>query len=119
MESISGSENYSFRYWISLDDPSREASVADFPKLWFEARPRYGHQDTIVPYLVPLLQPSPGMYTVTSLTYAERRFITSSGIKDALTGSKPVRDVHIALLPNTKQISVVDLWKSHDDVSME
>lgn len=85
-------ESYGFRYWISLDDPSRQASVDDFPKIWFEARSEDSDQDTIVPYLVPPLEPLPGMYTVTKLQYAERQFITSSGIKDAIFGFKPVRN---------------------------
>jgi hypothetical protein len=51
----------------------------------------------IIPYLVPALLPSPGMLVVTNLTLAKRRFIVSSGIKDAITGSKPVRNIPILL----------------------
>ncbi|KAF8601921.1 hypothetical protein BDV93DRAFT_524467 [Ceratobasidium sp. AG-I] len=55
--------------------------------LWFQES-RFA-EDVMVPYLVPPLELSPGMYTLTGLKYAERRFITSSGILDAITGSKP------------------------------
>lgn len=101
-----------------MSNPIAQASVADFPKIWFEDNSQYGKQDIIVPYLVPPLQPSPGMYMLNGLQYGERRFITSSGIKDAITGSKPVRYIRVSLTSTDYILNIV-LRKGYDNVFME
>ncbi|KAG8760889.1 hypothetical protein FRC12_009488 [Ceratobasidium sp. 428] len=72
-------------------------STLDYPSLWFAtAHARFPDLEldrqlgiSIAPYLTPALPIYPGMYVEMSLTLATRRFIVSSGIKDAITGSNP------------------------------
>ncbi|QRW11031.1 hypothetical protein RhiLY_10030 [Ceratobasidium sp. AG-Ba] len=69
---------------------------AEIPRLWFSdgSAMTQPSQDETVPYLSSGLQPSIGSYEVYSRTSIIRRFIASSALKDAITGSQPsYRDV--------------------------
>ncbi|KAF8601925.1 hypothetical protein BDV93DRAFT_509760 [Ceratobasidium sp. AG-I] len=86
-------QNLGFRYVISPKNVTVQAEASDLPRLWFQQDPTSGDptqlNETVIPYLIPPLEPSPGMHTLSELYFTERRFITSSGILDAITGSKP------------------------------
>ncbi|QRW11030.1 hypothetical protein RhiLY_10029 [Ceratobasidium sp. AG-Ba] len=68
---------------------------AMIPKLWFGELPDdllFDNQSSRVertPYLAPGIQPSIGLYQTISRALTIRRFISSSGLKDAVTGSQP------------------------------
>ncbi|KAF8601924.1 hypothetical protein BDV93DRAFT_225392 [Ceratobasidium sp. AG-I] len=86
-------QNLGFRYIVSAKNTTTQALASDFPRLWFQqilsSSETTQSNDTVVPYLVSPLEPSPGMYSLFGLEFTERRFITSSGIFDTITGSKP------------------------------
>ncbi|QRW06849.1 hypothetical protein RhiLY_05848 [Ceratobasidium sp. AG-Ba] len=65
------------------------------PRLWFVQKPDGltsridDPRITSVPYLTSALQLFHGIHTTTDLSLNRRRFIVSSGLQDAITGSQP------------------------------
>ncbi|KAG8705097.1 hypothetical protein FRC08_001845 [Ceratobasidium sp. 394] len=87
-------------YAIALESTAMQRNIAGYPSLWLLALPpgkNFIEDDSrinSVPYLTSAIQPSPDQHIITNVTMAIRRFIVSSGIKDAITGSKPsYRDI--------------------------
>ncbi|KAF8596634.1 hypothetical protein BDV93DRAFT_570893 [Ceratobasidium sp. AG-I] len=116
--SSSRDPSYGIRYSIALrnasGDPSNEF---DLPKLWFGMYSIVEHS-AMIPHLVPALQPLLGMYTFNELHYAERRFITSSGIRDAITGSKPTYGKVVKMYPWIIAYGAV-LWPKYVDTTTD
>lgn len=77
------------KYMISPRNASVSIAASDLLRPWFQNF-ECDSVATPIPYLVAPLQPVPGMYVTTSLGVAARKLISSSRIKDAITGSKPV-----------------------------
>ncbi|KAG8709776.1 hypothetical protein FRC08_018068 [Ceratobasidium sp. 394] len=87
-------------YSIALRSTAVQRNITGYPSLWLLALPPredFAEDDSrinSVPYLTSAIQPSPDQHIITNVTMAIRRFIVSSGIKDAITGSKPsYRDI--------------------------
>ncbi|KAF8601922.1 hypothetical protein BDV93DRAFT_607862, partial [Ceratobasidium sp. AG-I] len=114
-------QNLGFRYIISPKNMTVQAEASDFPRLWFQQTPIDRDltqlNNTVVPYLIPPIEPSPGMHTLSELYFAERRFITSSGIMDAITGSKPAYG-NIVVLYKWRYISSRPIYPS-DNISTD
>ncbi|KAG9105129.1 hypothetical protein FRC07_009590, partial [Ceratobasidium sp. 392] len=101
-----------FKYMITPTNETESKEPIDFPWLWFTVNMDQVDTKTdeyrihTIPYLIPPLQPSPGKHSVTDLNLIKRRYIVSSALQDAITGSKP-RYAELKLL-KTSQASVVD-----------
>lgn len=124
MASVDTRRNLGFRYVISPKNTTVQTEASDFPKLWFQRNTTEDlteSGDTVVPYLVLPLEPSPGMHSLFGLEFTERRFITSSGILDAITGSKPVSNlIYLLCLPrNPHRLRHADVRKSSCIIPME
>jgi hypothetical protein len=108
------------KYLIVPRNTTGKKDAQDYPSLWFTSGISEHYDDdrgiNKIPYLVPALHPPPGMLVTTNLTSAKRRFIVSSGIRDAITGSKPVRNIHSTLMFPTSQLNA--LLQKYIDVNL-
>ncbi|KAG9119702.1 hypothetical protein FRC07_005138 [Ceratobasidium sp. 392] len=102
---VPGAYSFLFKYMITPTNETEAKGPMNFPWLWFTASMGSNGGSHVIdpdapikldeyrihtiPYLAAPLQPSPGMHTTTDLSLIKRRFIVSSALQDAITGSKP------------------------------
>lgn len=84
------------QYSVTQNQDARShAGIYDtgMPSFWLTTGSMFSDTlDTETPYLVPPLRPIPKMHTIFETHYAQRKFISSSPLRDAITGSKPTYD---------------------------
>ncbi|KAG9121354.1 hypothetical protein FRC07_002719, partial [Ceratobasidium sp. 392] len=107
----------SLDYTIAPTNINWPVNSSEYPNIWLVSRsifdePIVNEDDLRInsaPQLIPAIQASPGLHTTTSVSLTMRRFIVSSGIQDAITGSTP-RFLEVNFYPSALQ-ELTGIWK--------
>lgn len=89
-----------FQYTLESTGAYNGSKQSEMPDIWLNWGNWTENMNPFTPYIAPPLQPLIGLYTEFQTHPAQRKFVTSSALSDAITGSKPTYKTRNLYLPS-------------------